>query len=403
MTKNEMAENETLSHYRVISFLVIALCMMSITSFYCFIEKVGFDIWICNYTIDILFFLAFIFQLEYERNRANIACNIETTYLRIAVGFGICTVITAGIYFLPAYVRPVLIFPIVMYAVCNTVISISVSLYFTIEICLIANLHEYEIALYLLMIVLGIIWVRALDDKEYHLYVCMALAVVSFILPLIFLYFETQTLEFQRLLYSGINSVIIFFICFFMFKRIRSGTVEEVQNQLVDVLSDSYPEVIELRLYSKAEYLHAITVSKACFECAKALGMRADLCAAAGFYYRMGMWKGEPHVQNGIFFAKRLCFPTELTQILSEYYGEERLPSTKESALVHIVDATVKKLQVLKNEATASEWNKELLIYQTLNDFSQSGIYDASGLSMNQFLQIRELLIKEEHINELLS
>jgi len=398
-----MTENETLSHYRVISFLVIALCMMSITSFYCFAEKVGFDIWVCNYTIDILFFLAIIFQMEYERKRAKISCNIETTFIRIAVGFGVCTLIAAGIYFLPAYVRPVLLFPIIMYTVCNTVISVSVSLYFALEICLIANMHEYETALYLLLIVLGMIWVRALDDREYHLHVCTALAVVNFFLPLLFLYFETHTLEFQRLLYSGINSVIIFFVCFFMFKRIRNGTEEEIQNQLVDVLSDSYPEVIELRLYSKAEYLHAITVSKVCFECAKELGLRVDLCAAAGFYYRMGMWKGEPHVQNGVYFAKRLCFPTDLTQILSEYYGEEALPSTRESALVHIVDATIKKLQVLKSEATASGWNKELLIYQTLNEFSQSGIYDESGLSMNQFLKIRDLLVKEEHINELLS
>ena len=39
-----------------------------------------------------------------------------------------------------------------------------------------------------------------------------------------------------------------------------------------------------------------------------------------------------------------------------------------------------------------------MVIYQTLNDESSSGIYDHSGLTMNQFLKIREFLAKEEEL-----
>ena len=39
-----------------------------------------------------------------------------------------------------------------------------------------------------------------------------------------------------------------------------------------------------------------------------------------------------------------------------------------------------------------------MVIYQTLNDESSSGIYDSSGLTMNQFLKIREFLAKEEEL-----
>ena len=42
-----------------------------------------------------------------------------------------------------------------------------------------------------------------------------------------------------------------------------------------------------------------------------------------------------------------------------------------------------------------SGWNKQMLIYQTFNDLSLSGIYDDSGISINQFLRIRNVLVKE--------
>ena len=50
----------------------------------------------------------------------------------------------------------------------------------------------------------------------------------------------------------------------------------------------------------------------------------------------------------------------------------------------------------MKEDVGLSQWNREMIIYQTLNEFSSSGIYDNSGLGMNQFLVIREYLTKVE-------
>lgn len=36
-----------------------------------------------------------------------------------------------------------------------------------------------------------------------------------------------------------------------------------------------------------------------------------------------------------------------------------------------------------------------MIIYQALNQLSQDGTYDNSGLSMNEYLRIRDYLIKE--------
>ena len=77
-------------------------------------------------------------------------------------------------------------------------------------------------------------------------------------------------------------------------------------------------------------------------------------------------------------------------------YGEEQLPSSPESALVHMVDAVVIRLEAMEQNVGQSVWNRDIVIYQTVNDFSSSEIYDHSGMSMNQFLKIREFLAKEE-------
>ena len=64
-------------------------------------------------------------------------------------------------------------------------------------------------------------------------------------------------------------------------------------------------------------------------------------------------------------------FPAELISILAEYYGEEQLPSSPESALVHMVDAVVIRLEAMEQNVGQSVWNRDIVIYQTVNDFPQ--------------------------------
>ena len=94
--------------------------------------------------------------------------------------------------------------------------------------------------------------------------------------------------------------------------------------------------------------------------------------------------------------AQRACFPEKVIRIIGEYNGEEALPSTIESAIVHMVDGLLKKLEVLDEDTVGSNWNQDMVIYQTLNEYSAAGLYDRSGLSMNMFLKIREYLVNEE-------
>ena len=101
-------------------------------------------------------------------------------------------------------------------------------------------------------------------------------------------------------------------------------------------------------------------------------------------------------IDNALKLANDNCFPSDVTQILAEYGGIIYLPSTKESAIVHMVDSVVTKVELFDKDAMSSSWNQNMVIYQTINELSQKGVYDNSGLTMNQFLAIREILANED-------
>ena len=121
------------------------------------------------------------------------------------------------------------------------------------------------------------------------------------------------------------------------------------------------------------------------------------LAAAGGLYYRVGLIRGDKEIDCAMEIAAENGFPEKLTAILYEYQGLIRRPTTRESAIVHMCDSVIRRLDAIsrKGDQMESGWNKQMLIYQAFNDLSLSGIYDDSGISINQFLRIRDRLVKE--------
>ena len=139
------------------------------------------------------------------------------------------------------------------------------------------------------------------------------------------------------------------------------------------IIREEYPLVTDIKNYSKAEYVHAIKVATIAKKCAAEIGCNEMTATAAGFYYRLGVLEGEPLFENRVRLASQNCFPPAVIQILSEYNGEERLPSSKESAIVHMVDTCIKRIEFLSSQNLSSSWNQDMVIYQTLNELSSTG------------------------------
>lgn len=389
-------KEEKISIYRIMPVLGIIFSTFAAAGILCLVNKLEFDQIMCIMFVALGFIPILIFELVYERTRGMIADNVQTTYARVAKGFLISCGIMLVISFFPEYFRPVLIIPLIMAAYSNDTFALVTGMFFNILLAMTTGGSFNELLAYTFMVIIGGMFSKVLTKKEYRLYLGLIFLFVSVLFPNIFYYFANETIVLSNLLICLFNGFVIAIFVIAFYPTVKEHTKKEIIYNYEKILSEDYVQIRELAMYSPSEYRHARIVSHFAEKYAANLGLNAGLAAAAGFYYRLGRWEGEPVVENGVKKATELCFPTELIQILWEYNGVFEQPSTPESALVHIIDALLIKLELLEHEVGTSKWNREVLIYQTLNEFSSSGMYDKSGLSINHFIKIREWLAKED-------
>lgn len=390
-----MNTKEPLNLYRALSLVAIALDSIGFTLLLCTRGHLYLDEGLCLFFLDMLFVLIYIFELEYERKSSHIADNPQTSFVRLAVTYIVCSILIAGMTYLPEFFRPVMLIPIIICAVSNVTIAVSVGIFWDILLTLSTGDSFYALASFVVMTTLGAVLAQGLKEKKYRIWISLLYLFISLIVPIVLYYLAYKEIVKQVFYYGLANGVVTSLVAFYAFGRLWSSTKAEKGDRYLDIVSEDYSEVKALKDFSMIEYRHAKKVSDVAYACAKETGYDANLCLAAGFYYRMGRWIGEPYIANAVQKAQTLCFPEPMIRILSEYYGQENKPSTPESALIHMVDALLIKLEAMELDVERSRWNREMFIYQTLNEFSSSGIYDESGMSMNQFLNVREYLAKE--------
>jgi hypothetical protein len=388
-------ENEKIHLYRVIPILLISGFTAILSVLLCEINELYLDEKICVVFFDILFLLILIFQLEYERRKKHIAHNSAANFTRIAGGFIVSCLFVIGFSYLPDFYSPVMLIPILMCGVSNEMISMSVSIFLILEYSLTAGGNYYELVCYCILVLLGVILAKTMEEKQYRSFVAVILFCISIFVPALFYALSCGSISYMEFLYGAACGAVTVLFALLYYNRLKAATMAERNYRLSHILSDDFSAVKALKTRYPAEYAHARQVSDLSARCGKELGLEENLCAAAGFYYRLGRWQGKPYTENALNRAEELSFPEELTSIIVEYYGEDQLPTTPESALIHMVDALTIKLAAMNDDVKDSTWNLEMIIYQTLNEYSRSGIYDRSGMSMNQFLKVREVLTKE--------
>lgn len=389
-----MIKEEHFAAKRVWRLLLMTAGMIAFSAVMSYRFQFLIDSVLAMILLQVLFFPIFILFLETERLGGHLYGNKTTSYRVIAPVFLLVLLFYFVFTFLPPYLVPALIPAVLMTAVSNPAVGTIVSVYLNLLICMVSEGGYYELAVYLILSMTGVLLVPWLEKKKNLLCIFVIILGISVVLPELFYYFGTGERG-QYLLGGGALCGIAetaFVMIFFGHFRERAKT--EYARSIKEIIEPKFSLVKELKEYSEVDFLHAQNVSKTAYQCALLIGADADVAAAAGFYYRLGRIEGEPFVANGVARAQANCFPEKVVQILSEYNGEEKLPSTKESAIVHMVDAVIAKFELLDKDTLSNTWNHNIVIYQTLDEKSSSGIYDDSGLGMNQYLKIREYLVK---------
>lgn len=394
-----MRQTDRFSAMRTFYAILIALIFIGANTLLCSIASVLMDKYICIIAINICFFCLFLLLIIRRRLENKLPEFNYISYSKIAIVIIINWTLTILFgTFLTDFFAPMIVLPIIASSVFDDSLSNVFSLYLVIITSLCFNYNGYMILCYVTMILFGNMITGFLRRSEnlQKLYSLILLFAITTLISVIFYYFNYLELNLSILMY-GLSTGIAACIITVCALPILGFMVIKEQQVIYDAFLDpDYSLCNEIRKFSFIEYQHAKRISSLSRKCAKAINANDGLAACGAFYYRLGKIEGEPMIDNAIRIANNHCFPKDVIQIMSEYGGIVSLPSTKESAIVHMVDSVVTKVELFDADSMSSSWNQNMVIYQTINELSQKGFYDNSGLTMNQFLVIREILANED-------
>ena len=380
--------------YVVGMFLVSVICVFVLS----YGKKLLLDQALCLVTLFASFWVVFILALMHQRRIGKFTYRATTyRHLFIVTTAGWLLIIT--ISYLPDFFGPIIFVAFLFVAVSDGMLSLASCLFMDLLLCFICSKTGYVLYCYCILSIFGVLFANYLKEKNESkngIYYVL-IFIIQFLIPLIFYDFGIGGLTTDAIGYSFVTAAVVTFVVYFGFGLLIRWDMHEEEVAYDTFCDYDFSLATDLKHFSYADFLHGKKVSELSRSCAREIGVDEQLCACAGLYYHVGIIDGEPIIDNGILLAQKYCLPVDVIRILSEYQGIIHLPSSPESAIVQIVDAIVSKIEAM-GEQMESSWNQEMLIYQTLNDFSGNGMYDESNLTMNQFLKIRDCLIIKEDL-----
>ena len=341
-----------------------------------------------------IFLAVFIYFLEEERLLKQLPTEECNDFKSIAVVYGLGLAAFYISSYLPDYSSFSFCFAATMAVVANREMALSTGIFLNLLAAYTQNWDIHVLMASVLLLLLGTMLALAGKEKHLHLWVQFISFFGTIVIVASCYYAQDFSIKGRVFVLAAVTGAVNLLFLEILTRSLEPEVQRTGEEHYLELLKDNYPLVRSIRRFSEMDYSHALRVSEISGECARKLGLKENLCRAAGFYYRIGRMEGEPYTENGVLLAQNACFPEELIQILREYNGELMAISTRESAIVHMVDKVVTKLDLLDKETFSTTWNQDMVIYQTLNENSATGIYDESGLSMNQFLTIRDFLVK---------
>ncbi len=394
-----MRQTNRFSVMRIGYAIFICIIFILANTLMCSLASVLIDKYICILAINICFFCLFLLLIIRRRLEDKLPEFNYISYGKIAFVIILEWAITISFNsFSPSFFMPFIVVPIIASTVLDDTLTNALSLYFIIISAICLDYSVYMILCYITLILFGVLIANMLKSQETleRLYALIILLAITTLIPIIFYYFNYLELTLSVFIYALGEAVAACIITATLLPLINHFVVKAQAEAYDKYLDPDFALYNEIRKFSYIEYLHATRISALSAKCARAINANEELAACAAYYYRLGKIEGEPMIDNAIKIATNYCFPNDVIKILSEYGGIVSLPSSKESAIVHMVDSVVTKVELFDKDSMSSSWNQNMVIYQTINELSQKGFYDNSGLTMNQFLIIREILAKED-------
>lgn len=397
MAKESKWDDFGASLIRILVLLLTAALFFLVNVFFCVTNKIMIDELYSLILVTILFLVMYIVYIT--RMRLNGSIYIGSNYSKYFLTFFIsfCMIYASAKF--PDFYFPIGIMALILIAGMDSGFALVSCIYFSCVYSLCFGLSFYTFFGYLFIFSISILLGNYLKTNRFiHLVLISILYAISlFLVTFTFSYLTSFIIDLTNIIIYSISSLISAFFLLLVYNHLCNIFSKERRISFETIIDENYPMLLDIKRLSLAEYYHAIKVANIAGECATLIDVDRMLCMAGGLYYHC--YDVDKKVSKERFL-KRLNnrgFPPEVIKIISDN-SKGILPYDKESAIVHIVDTIVTKLEAIFKKTDRNSWNVSMIVYQTLNEISQQGYYDKSNLSMNEFLKIRDFLARQNYL-----
>lgn len=106
--------NDRLVPKRVLNLALMFLATVAVAAVLCTLHGLYPDQSLCIAVVVLVYFVLFLFLLEYNRSRRRFSKNRETDYKKIWLGYLSVCLLAVLFSFLPEFVKPVIVFPMII-------------------------------------------------------------------------------------------------------------------------------------------------------------------------------------------------------------------------------------------------------------------------------------------------
>lgn len=163
---------------------------------------------------------------------------------------------------------------------------------------------------------------------------------------------------------------------------------------LKKISDDNYVAVRLIKNKSTSLYYHSTEVAELARLAARRIGADEELAYAGGIYHDLGKVVGNEYIKEGLALADKHGIPKSVKAIMVEHNVKSRLPRSKEAAIVMLCDTAISAVEYLKGTMDKKDMSEKVIMENALNKRVCSGALHKSGLTIEEFEKIKEVLIK---------
>ncbi|MCR5784282.1 MAG: HDIG domain-containing protein [Eubacterium sp.] len=355
-----------------------------------YIEYYGFAV------IGIICFLLVLYIFIFEQQRHDLYDIVYRSYKSFFLMSLLCALIMACSIVFPMYTEPVMICCIICGIIFEPYTGMVFGLCFGIIYAINTGIEINGIMFICLSVMAGAMISSSIKVNTYKkLYWAYVVIMAYYVSVGALLYFlENNEINYMFITYS-VSSALLQCVILFAFITVYNKYILEAERFRIGIILDkNYDLQNIMRDFDKDYYNHSLYVAKVCKLMAEEIGADVDVATCTGLYYHIGdMNDSEGSYKSAVKIALEYKFPASVIHNLYEIGAKYRFPSNGESLIAYITDNVFGELDEKRaNNIPIGDY--EIYIHQYTNQISRSGVMDKSGISMNQFLKIREILVR---------